>query len=513
MPTDLTALLDQTAARRPDASAIMALGGAVLSWAAFAAASRRIAEGLAVAGIGPGDRVAIWLSNRPEYLTTMFACARLGATVVHINTRFRAPEVQALLDRTRPSALVVAPPLMALLPEIFSDARVPLRFVVGIDAGGLVEVGGVPVIPWAALDANAERLANDATPEAACLTFTTSGTTSGPKLVLHTQGSIATHATDVAAAIGTDAPEAAILAVIPLCGTFGLTLVMAAVAGGALIVTMERFDAAAADAAIRVHGVTHLVGSDDMFFRLAKVADGRPYAPMAFSGFASFNPGGERVVEVCGPLNMAPRGVYGSSEMQALFAQQDPMDPIRSRIGGGTPISPLAEVRARDPETGILAAQGELEFRAPSMFAGYLNNPEATARVMTADGFFRSGDLGRVHHRNSFDFETRLGDVLRLGGFLVNPEEIEVFLKRQPGVAEAQVVGARGGTVAVAFVQGEAPDPAALLAACNASLARFKVPAAILPLEAFPVTESPNGVKIQRARLREMAESALAEAR
>ncbi|PZW44942.1 fatty-acyl-CoA synthase [Humitalea rosea] len=489
----------------------MAYGGAALTWAAFAAASRRIAQGLAAAGIGPGDRVAIWLSNRPEYLIALFACARLGVTVVHINTRFRAPEVQALLDRTRPSALLTAPPLMALLPEILADARGPLRFVIGLDAGGVTEVGGLPVMAWAALDAAPERLANDATAETACLTFTTSGTTSGPKLVLHTQGSIATHARDVAAATGTDGEGAALLSVVPLCGTFGLAFAMAGVAGGALIVTMERFDAEAADAAIRAHGISHLIGSDDMFLRIAAVAGERAYAPFRFSGFASFSPGADRVMEVCGGLNMAPRGIYGSSEMQALFAQQDAADPIRARIGGGTPVSKRAEVRARDLETGILAAHGELEFRSPSMFSGYLNNPEATAKAMTADGFYRSGDLGRVHHGHSFDFETRIGDALRLGGFLVNPEEIEVFLKRQAGVVEAQVVGARGGTVAVAFVQGDAPDPEALRAACVASLARFKVPAAILALEAFPVTDSPNGVKIQRARLREMADAALAE--
>jgi fatty-acyl-CoA synthase len=98
---------------------------------------------------------------------------------------------------------------------------------------------------------------------------------------------------------------------------------------------------------------------------------------------------------------------------------------------------------------------------------------------------------------------------LRLGGFLVNPEEIEAFLKQQPGVAEAQVVGARGGTIAIAFVQGEAPDPDALAAACAGHLARFKQPARIIPIDAFPVIDGPNGQKIQRARLREMAEAAL----
>lgn len=517
MPADatLTALLEAAAARAPDAPALIAETGPALTWAGFAAAARRLAEGLARQGIGPGDRVALWCPNRPEHLVAQFALARLGAAAIHINTRFAAADVAGLLDRARPSALVAAfgfagMETAAILAEILPDTRAPLRFILGLDNGGIAEIAGLPVLPWASLDASPERQADDAAPDALCLTFTTSGTTAGPKLVAHTQGSIATHAMDVAARTGTAAPGAAVLAVVPLCGTFGLSLAMAGIAGGARIVTMARFDAAQADALIREHGVTHMVGGDDLLLRIADAAEGRPYAPFAFTGFASFHPGAERVVEVCGALNMAPRGVYGSSECQALFALQDPADPIRRRVGGGTPASPDAAVRARDIETGLLGDEGELEFRGPGLFDGYLGDLAATARAHTADGWFRSGDFGRVYPGAGFDFATRLGDALRLGGFLVNPEEIEAFLKQQPGVAEAQVVGARGGTIAIAFVQGEAPDPAILAAACAGHLARFKQPSRIIPIEAFPVTDGPNGQKIQRARLREMAEAALA---
>lgn len=171
----------------------------------------------------------------------------------------------------------------------------------------------------------------------------------------------------------------------------------------------------------------------------------------------------------------------------------------------------LRAVRARDAATGAPAEHGELEFRGPSMFHCYLGDGAATARAMTEDGFFRSGDLGRVHpDGRGFDFETRMDDALRLGGFLVNPEEIEAYLKHLPGVREAQVVGAAGGTVAVGFVQPEAGarlEEPALAEACRRDLARFKVPARIVPIEAFPVTESANGMKIRRVTLREMAEA------
>ena len=140
-------------------------------------------------------------------------------------------------------------------------------------------------------------------------------------------------------------------------------------------------------------------------------------------------------------------------------------------------------------------------------------SPEATARAFTADGFFRTGDLA-ASVAPGFVYKSRIGDSLRLGGFLVNPEEIEAFLQTLPGVGEAQVVAAEanGERSAVAFIRpapNAMPDEDAILAACRGSLARYKQPARAIVVEAFPVTDSPNGVKIQRAKLREMATAAL----
>ncbi len=462
----------------------------------------------------------MWVPNRPEYLVLQFALARLGACAIHINTRFRPAELAHLLNRARPTALATAwgfpgVDFPALFAEVAEDARAPLRFVIGLDLPGGAErrLAGLPVLPWEALDAAPERSRDEAAPDSACLTFTTSGTTSGPKLVLHRQGAIAGHAWDVMRHIGTDAPGAAVLIAVPLCGTYGNASAISGIAGGARLVLMERWDAQAADALIRAEGVTHWHAIDEMVEQVIEAASGRPYAPFRVTGIAGLRPGAARLHALGDALNLASLNLYGSSEMQALYAYQDPADPVRRTLGGGRPVNADAQVRARDPETGAPAQRGELEFRAPSMFIGYLNDPGATAKAMAPDGFFRSGDLGSVHADGfGFDFETRMGDALRLSGFLVDPEEIEAWLKRQPGVREAQVVGVAGGTVAVAFVQpepGAAVEEAALLAACRRELARFKVPARLLPVAEFPVTPSANGVKIQRVKLREMAEQAL----
>ena len=490
----LTDLLEATAARRPDAPALPQLG-----WAQAAARVRRIAGGLARQGIGPGDRVALFLPNRAGLLLLLLALARRGACAVLLNTRFRAAELGPLLARARPSAIAVARDFAvvqaaAVLADVPAADRASLRFAIGVDEGGTGMLAGLPVVPLGALAEGAEA-ADAATEDAACLTFTTSGTTAGPKLVLHRQRSIAHHARDVASRIGTAAPGAAFLAAVPLCGTFGLSATLAALAGGAAIHPMERFDPRAADAMIRAARVTHLVGGDDLVLSLAEVA-ATPYAPFAFTGFANFHGKAARVMEDSARLNLAARGVYGSSEAQALFALQDPAG-TQAAIGGGVPASPQAGFR--------IAKDGALWLRGPSLFAAYLGDAAATDAAWDAAGWFRSGDLAVVQaDGRGFDFVTRAGDALRLGGFLVAPEEIESFLLAQPGVVAAQVVAHEGRAVAF-VIPGDRYDEAAILEACAVRLARFKLPQRLVALAAFPTTDGPNGRKVQRAKLREMA--------
>jgi len=496
MPTGtLTDLIETAAARRPDAPALPGL-----SWAQAAAAVRRLAGGLARQGIGPGDRVALFLPNRPGLLLLLLALARRGACAVLLNTRFRAAELGPLLARARPRAIAVARDfaavdVAAVLADVPPDARASLDFAIGVDGLGADELLGLPVLPLDALMAGAE--APDAAGEdAECLTFTTSGTTAGPKLVLHRQHSIAHHARDVAARIGTDAPGSAFLAAVPLCGTFGLTAALAALAGGAAIHPMERFDAQEADATIRRAGITHLVGGDDLLLSLAEAARA-PYAPFAFTGFANFHGKADRVMAESARLNLAARGVYGSSEAQALFALQDPQG-AHVAVGGGTPASAEGTFR--------VAEDGALWLRGPSLFDRYLGDDAATARARDPEGWFASGDLAVAQPDGGFGFVTRAGDALRLGGFLVAPEEIESFLLMQPGIRAAQVVAHEGRAVAF-VIAGAGHDEAATLAACAARLARFKVPQRIVVLDAFPTTDGPNGRKVQRAKLREMAKA------
>jgi len=480
----------------------------------------RVAAGLRKGGIGPGTRVALWLPNGSDYLAAIFACARLRALAIHINTRFRVAEVGNLLRRSRAPALVTQwgfapvdfPAIFANLP---GEDRAALRTVFGLELPpGATELAGVPVLPL--VSAAADAGPDEATGEAPCLTFTTSGTTSGPKLVMHDQRTIAGHAADVARRIGLDAPGAALLGAVPFCGTFGNAAAMAAIFGGAHVVCLAQFDGAAAAALIRQHRITHVIGGDDMFGRIAAAAGRDPFDSVRFSGFAAFHSSAAASIAAAETAGMHLHGLYGSSEVQALFSIAEGDNRL---LAGGLPVSVAARLSVRDPETGAPpapGASGELWIDAPSRFVGYLENPEATERAIAADGTFRTSDLARLDGAG-FVFEARIGDAMRLGGFLVSPEEIEAVIQAQPGVAGVQVVAASRGKddpVPVAFVRpadGATLDEAALRTLCQRQLAHFKVPERIITVVAFPTVDSPNGPKIQRVRLREMAEALLRE--
>lgn len=492
--------------------------GTAISRAEFSAKIDQTAAWLAAQGIGKGDVVAVWLVNRIEWVALLFAAARRGAVVAAVNTRYRSAEVAHLLKVSGAKLMVVEAAFRSIeFAAILADvakAEVP--------ALQQLAVVGADAIPahWPCVRFDAFDKAYPPPPPARddvdlpVLLYTTSGTTKGPKLVAHSQRTLATHAASVAKALALSPRRHSLLAMLPFCGTFGMTSLLGFIAAGATIHVLDAFEAAPALNILREHGITHSFGSDEMFRRLLALTDApRPFPRLEVCGFAAFQPGWRELAAEAEARGMPLFGLYGSSEVQALFSIARADDAFADRIeGGGWPMSPDAKVRVRDTETGELAAQGasgEIEISAPSRFLGYFNNPEATRDAITADGFFRTGDIGRLRGDRAFVYETRAGDTMRLGGFLVAPGEIEDELKSCTGVSDAQVVAVdlKGQARCVAFVIsfGEPPQQEALTARLRERLAGYKVPARIYVVDAFPVTDSANGVKIQRARLRAMA--------
>ena len=523
---DVWTLLADVADATPDAPAFIH-GERRLSFAELLDCAARAAQGLSDLGVGPGDRVALWLPNIPAYPILYFACARLGAIAVAVNTRYRAVEVADIVGRSGAKVLACAPAFhridfLSILAGIAPDALDRLS--------AIVTVGETPEplppaiahrrrVPFDRLLSRPRFAGNHASARAPCNIFTTSGTTSTPKFVLHRQGAIAGHAQQVARTFGFTSPETLSLAILPMCGVFGFNQILATLAAGKPSVLVESYEIEEIARLITQHKPTTMFGSDDMYQRLLDLMPGRwPFRSIKWAGYAAFNASLEDLPERAQPRGLRLVGLYGMSEVQALYARQPLNLPIAKRkLGGGMPVSPLAHVRVRDPETGDLLGPGQpgmLEMAGPSLMVGYYGNEQATAAAMTADGYVRTGDLGQLDGRGGFTYLSRMGDVLRLSGFLVNPLEIEMHIQKMPGISGCQTVAVPRpeGVRAVAFVilePGAALDEAATIAHCKHGLANYKVPARVFAIDDFPKTPSPNGFKIQRTKLREMAEALL----
>ena len=521
IPSTITSMLEASAEVKNDADLIYE--GKSVTFKNLYHDSKRTAAGLATLGIGLGDRVGFWLPNTPAYLTLYFACARLGAIVVAINTRFRASEVEDVLERTGTKALIMWPNFRGknfagILEEMDRSALERLEVAILYSEEGHTpeSLAGVSkVVRYESLFEYGARHIDSSEPSHGCNIFTTSGTTKAPKFVLHSNESMAIHAAEVAQNFGYRNPLTVVQQDMPLCGVFGITGVLAAIAGARKLVLTSAFDADLTVDLMVKHKVTHFDGSDEMIDRLLHATNRDDiFERISFAGYAFFNSYLDDIVDRAERRGLYAVGLWGMSEMQALVTRRDRADPVDLRKkGGGRPVSPRAVARVRDPRSGKLCVTGmagELEIKGPSRMLKYFKNPEATSETLTDDGFVRTGDLAQMEPEGGFEFLARMGDVLRLGGFLVSPAEIEAEIQCHPGVADVQVVSApiEGADRPFAFIvtdPGTTIDESQVLSHCANRLAKFKIPIKVAKLEAFPVTESANGMKVKRTKLREMA--------
>jgi fatty-acyl-CoA synthase len=460
-------------------------------------------------GLRRGDAIAVWLPDGGAWLQFLFAAAECGILMVPISTRYRSAEARHVLEVSKAKALIAATrfldvPFAALGRELQAQLQ-SLLHVVEIADPATFHPGAPPV-------SGTERAGE--LHDFLC-TFSTSGTTGAPKLAVHDQASCTRHARTVADVFDIR-PGDAMLCALPLYGVLGFVQALAALAGGAACVLMPVFNAVAAAQEVERLGVTHVFGSDAMFDAVLNVPGAR-LSTLRGGGLAEFV-GQARHVSAKAEADLGLRlvGLYGSSECFALMAARSPIEPLLTRVvAGGRPVTPAIEVRVADPETGRLQRSdetGELQIRGYNVMSGYLNNLEATRKATTDDGWFRTGDLGYLKD-DGFVYLSRLGDGLRLRGYLVEPGEIENFLCQHPAIEAAQVVGVRltgEGDVAVAFVRARAAiSEAEVIAHCRGGIAGYKAPQRVILVDRFPEVEGPNGTKIQKRKLREMAATLL----
>ncbi|GAC1608861.1 MAG: AMP-binding protein [Mycobacteriales bacterium] len=491
--------------------------------------SRATAEILALHGVRRGDVVGVWLPNWIESVVLQFAAADLGAAVLGINTRYGVHELTHLLVAARPVGIVVPAAFHGLdfagrLHEATTQAQTttpgllpPWVARVGepeSESTGRLDVGGGS---WVLRTQAADRVTADGVGQGEAADpvsyFTTSGSTGVPKLAGHDQASVVTHARNVAAALDMH-PGDVFLSALPLSGVFGFNPTMGMLSAGGCCLLKPVFDADEVIADIATFRVTHVVGGDDLLGRLMDAAQRQSadLSALRRGGIADF---GGRTSEVIAwaedSIGAEFSGLYGSSELFSLTALWPAARPVPERSrGGGRLVSPDIAVRAVGPDGAELPVgeTGELQFTGYNVLNRYLGDVSGLP-ILTADGWFRSGDLGHLTDQpGEFVFLCRAGDALRLRGFLVEPAEIERFLADHPSVAQAKVVGttdSSGRDHAVAYVtssDGPPADSETLLEYCRAHLAPFKVPSRLRVVAAFPTTTGTNGEKIRTAELR-----------
>jgi fatty-acyl-CoA synthase len=202
------------------------------------------------------------------------------------------------------------------------------------------------------------------------------------------------------------------------------------------------------------------------------------------------------------------------TEVNALSLLHDLDEPFDVRITPGIKTPPGIEARVAHPDTHVVCKvdeEGELQFRGSLVTRGYYNKPDETAAALTADGWFKSGDLAVRDGRDYVIFRGRLKDTLRISHHMVAPAEIETFLAAHPAVSQVFVVGvpdAKAGEVPVAYVilkAGASTDEAELTAFCRGKIASYKIPRGVRFVADVPRTHGPHGDKVQRVKLRAMA--------
>ncbi|OYD61389.1 AMP-binding protein [Rhodococcus sp. OK302] len=507
---------------------------------------RALRTELQAVGVNSGQCIAVLLPNWSDTIVWQFAAAELGAHVIGVNTRYNTREIAHILESARPCVVAVADrfhglDLFATLSDALNSvepATVPAIAVVSgaaasvapdpgpFDLGGgswnagSADTGSVQVAatPNRAAPTAAGLVAGPFADDPLAVAFTTSGSTGTPKLAAHRESAVVGHAHADAVALRIQPGDVA-LCVLPVSGVFGFNTALAGLAGGAALLMEPVFDAAATLSRMESLRVTHIVGGDDLCGQLHDQwqITGGDLSSLKVLGIADFLGRSHQIARWArDQFGSLTTGVFGSSEVFSLMLLWDLDDAETLRwTGGGRPVSPNIVIRIADPfDDSVLpdGEQGELQVRGPNVVDAYLGNPGAAAAAFTADGWFRSGDLGTATGDGGYAYICRMGDVLRLRGFLVDPAEIEQRLAEHAGVRLAKVVGitaAGGYTQAIAFVvpSDTAPlDSAELKSWCASSLAAFKVPSAVHIIEDMPTTVGGNGTKVRAVELREWAQ-------
>ena len=494
------------------------------------------ARGLISLGIQPGEKVALWMPNQPEWLHLFFAVFKIGAVLVPVNTRFRTVDLEYVVRQSDSTTLITVDRsgpidylemVRELCPEVDSGQPNDLmlqkfpelkRIVVHGERRhpGVLTLADLLSAAEAVSPQELELRQRAVDPDEPALVMYTSGTTGFPKGVVHSHN-IQRNVNDEANRLGMTSQDV-VLMYLPLFHAFGLYEgpLMATMVGARTVLT-TLFDPEESLQLIEQERVTVLHGFDTHFHGLTS----HPNCEMTdrsslrigilACGMASSEPTARRTQKLlCSTVS-----AWGMTEVgvAATLSFLDSSEDDRCMMSG-FPL-PGYEFKVIDPETGVElppGSLGELCVRTYAMMHGYYKKPEETARAIDSQGWLHSGDVATMRDDGHIRFIGRYKELLKVGGENVDPVEVEAFLLGHPAVNAVQIVGVPDGRlseVACACVvrrEGHQVSTDDLINYCRGKLAGFKLPRYILFMQEYPMT--PSG-KVQKFKLRELAEEAL----
>lgn len=505
--------------------------GQRLDFAAVDAKVDQLASGLLAAGVRHGDHIAVWLTNTPEWVLMLLAAARIGAAVVPVNTRYKKDEAQYILAQSEAKVLVMTPSLWSI--DFAGMLREIAPSIEGQASGALVlpelpalksvVMVGTPAPAWAT---DFERLAESAidrqaisraeaqvTADDLLLICYTSGTTGRPKGAMHNHRVIH-QSVRVGDALRLRAGSQ-IMAHLPFYHVAGMFMcLLPALACGATMHLMPHWDARRALDLIEQEKITVFGGLNTHFIDMMGTPgfDGRDFSTLEGTWMGGSTVPEDlfrRIVDSFGFKRLL--STYGMTEntISTTFNRwNDSLDDCRRN---NAPILSDCEVRIVDPESGAVLGvgkDGEIQCRGTTVMMGYYKNPGETAKTIDAEGWLKTGDIGRFDERGYLSLTGRIKEMFKVGGTNAYPSEIEQHLASHPGIQMSVIVGApdeRMGEVGMAFViprEGADLSEADVVAHCKGRIADYKVPRHVRLVSSLPLTTTG---KVLRAQLMQEA--------
>ncbi len=444
--------------------------------------------GLAELGVQQGDRVALLVGNGRFFVVSYLAVLGLGAVAVPLNPSSPAPELTRELVTVGASTVIIGPAAVNAWRHI-DRSKVPLvRQVIATEGHELADASSIDELitssPVPVVDVEPDHLA--------VLMFT-SGTAGSPRAAMLSHANLQANIDQVVHTETAMRASDIVYAVLPMFHIMGLNVVLGiSLAVGATVVLVQRFDPSTALETIRDRHVTVVPGAPPMWVDFSMCdapADAFASVRIALTGAAKMPEEAMRRLQERFGLQLAEG--YGLTEAS----------PIVTSSGGGAmkpgsvgKVIDGVQVRIVD-DTGDDALEGdtgEIWVHGPNVFQGYLNDAESTARVLTSDGWLRTGDIGMTDTEGYLYLIDRAKDLIIVSGFNVFPNEVEEVLLEHAGVAEVGVIGVphpHTGEAVKAFVvpqPGVHLDEDELIAFCNSELARYKCPTKILFVDELP---------------------------